>query len=582
MASKIQWRPWSKAAFEEAQSADKPILLRLSAVWCHWCHVMDQTSDVDPRAVALLNERYVPIRVDIDKMPDVRDRYNFGGYPTSAFLTPAGDILTGGTYIPPDRFVELLEAVDKAYRQRKAEIEQQLAEHRSHRPAAAPLDQATGLEKIARRIYDEATTAVLGLFDAEHGGFGSQPKFPQPSAVLLAIEAFRDTGGKEYETVARRTLDGMKSSELWDSEELAFFRYCVRSNWTEPHYEKMLETNAGLLSSYAAAYATFQDPTYRETLNDMRTYLERVLRDAKNGLFFGSQDADEEYYAKSRAERATRTPPFVDPVHYTDWNMMMVGGYCRAYRATGDPSWLAEAVRTSDSLMRLLERKGGGFFHFLRDGKPQTEGILSDQVHAISALLDVFELTGNERYLEAAIGAAQYAQSAMWDGKRSVFNDRAPGPEDLGLLREPHTNIVDNGVAAASFLRLEFHRPQKGFRATAEAVLRGQASAGERFGLFAAELALAALKILAPTLEVHVCGTPADAVASIAESAKIRAANVRILRSEGPWPGAATKLGKAPPPRSVFFCTEGACSRLYNFGEPFADDALRLLSAART
>src|SRR5687767_8993485 len=115
--SKIHWRDWGKKSFDEAERDGKPILLRLSAVWCHWCHVMDSTSDQEPRAIELLNTRYVPIRVDIDKMPDVRERYNFGGYPTSAFLTPGGDILTGGTYIPPEKFVELLEAVDAAYRE---------------------------------------------------------------------------------------------------------------------------------------------------------------------------------------------------------------------------------------------------------------------------------------------------------------------------------------------------------------------------------------------------------------------------------------------------------------------------------
>ena len=579
--SGIAWRGWGKEAFEEAKEKDRPILLRLSAVWCHWCHVMDNTSDKDPRAIALLNERYVPIRVDIDKMPDVRERYNFGGYPTSAFLTPGGDILTGGTYIPPEQFVDLLERVDNAYRERKSEILKQLEEHRAHHRAAPRPPPEGDPRTIAERLYDDATAAVLGLFDSEHGGFGSQPKFPHPAATILALRAHQDTGLKEYETVARRTLDAMKDSHMWDREELAFFRYCVRSNWTEPHYEKMMETNAGLLNAYATAYGAWRREQDLETMRDMRVYLERVLRDPKTGLFYGSQDADEEYYALPRAEREKRKAPFVDTTSYIDWTSMMVSGYAQAYRATGDGTWLEEAQRTLDSLVRLAFTKQRGFAHFVRHGKPERHGILSDQAYASRALLDIYELTGNPAYFEHAEAACKVARSTMWDPARLVYNDKAKQDDDLGLLAQPQSSIVENGVMADNLARLARHRPEGPYGLQFEELLRGHAGAGERFGLFASEFALAVLAWARPPVDVHITG-PADVVAeAVREAARIRAPGAIVTRSDQPWPASGEKLGKAPSSPSVFFCSDKACSRLYKVGEPFADDADRIVGRVK-
>ncbi len=579
--SAIKWRPWGKEAFQEAKNGDKPILLRLSAVWCHWCHVMDNTSDKEPRAIALLNERYVPIRVDIDKMPDVRERYNFGGYPTSAFLTPDGDILTGGTYIPPEQFVELLDRVDKAYREKRDEILKQLREHREHHKPAPKSPPEGDPRRIAERLYDDATVAILGLFDAEHGGFGSQPKFPHPAATILALRAHQDSGMKEYETVARRTLDAMKNSAMWDREELGFFRYCVRPDWSEPHYEKMLETNAGLLSAYAAAYGAWGREEDLATIRDMRVYLERVLRDPKTGLFYGSHDADEEYYALTRAEREKRKSPFVDTTSYTDWTSMMVSGYCEAYRSTGDTSWLRDAQRTMDSLLRVAFTKETGFAHFIRQGKSERHGILSDQVRGAGALLDVYEVTGISSYLEAAEAVCTVARSTMWDPARLVYNDRATQADDVGLLTQAQSSVVENGVMADNLARLARHRPDGPSALQFEELLRGHAGAGERFGLFASEFALAALAWARPPVDVHITGSLSEVAEAVREAARIRSAGAIVMRSDKPWPTAGEKLGKPPPSPSVFFCSEKACSRIYKLGEPFANDADRILGTVK-
>src|SRR5918912_193662 len=135
-AAEINWRPWSPSAFEEARAEDKPILLSISAVWCHWCHVMDETSYSDQHVIDLVNDRYVPIRVDNDVRPDVNQRYNMGGWPTTAFLTPQGDILTGATYLPPDQMADALAKVSSYYMQHKPEIVSKVLEGRKRARAA--------------------------------------------------------------------------------------------------------------------------------------------------------------------------------------------------------------------------------------------------------------------------------------------------------------------------------------------------------------------------------------------------------------------------------------------------------------
>jgi uncharacterized protein len=582
--SKIQWRPWSRQAFDEAQKHDKPILLRLSAVWCHWCHVMDATSDQDNRAVQLLNDKFVPIRVDIDQMPDVRERYNFGGYPTSAFLTPGGDILTGGTYIPPDQFVDLLERVSAAYKEQKDDILQQLrdheAQHAGHERGPAPA--ADDARELAETVWETTSASALVNFDPDHGGFGKQPKFPHSAATELALRAWQETGKKEYETIVRKTLEGMRNSALWDREEKAFFRYSVLRDWSEPHYEKMLETNAGLLANYAHAGAVLGRPDLVQVAKDSRDYLETVLRSKTTGLFHGSQDAHEEYYAMPLAQRKEHEAPYVDPTHYTDWNAQMIHAYFEAYAATGEPTWLREGLRALDALIRLLYVPSNGFLHHTRGDAPKVEGLFSDQAHAIRALLAGYELTGDAKYLDLAQATYATARANIWDDQRGSFRDKADRPDDLGLLRKPQSSIVDNGVMARNLVRLLAYAPRPEHEADLRRIFAAFAPLADRYGIFAAELGLAGLEWQRPLLQINVIGTPEQAGPLVRAASQVSHPNT-VLRRFDPKTGAAAAqaLGlsgvKAP---SVFACVGTACSRLYGPGENFGKDLERLVKAA--
>src|SRR5713226_2431397 len=281
-AHEIRWRGWSEGAFAEAGKLDRPILLSISAVWCHWCHVMDETTYSNSGVIDLINREYVPIRVDNDVRPDINQRYNMGGWPTTAFLTPSGDILTGATYLPADQMADALARVAGYYRTNQPEIANRVLEGRKR--AGSGVARSAGT--LADGIVDEVVEAVKNAYDPEYGGFGSAPKFPQTDAILLLLEQAQLDADPELRAMATHTLEMMATGGTYDPVEGGFFRYSTTQDWSVPHFEKMLEDHAGLVNALALA-------GLQEALDTTTGYLDRVLRDPVTGLYAGSQDADE-------------------------------------------------------------------------------------------------------------------------------------------------------------------------------------------------------------------------------------------------------------------------------------------------
>lgn len=580
--TQIAWQEWTPDVFRRAKTEDKPILLRLSAVWCHWCHVQDQTSDRVPEALRLIQERYVPVRVDIDKHPDIRERYNFGGFPTTAFLTPDGDILTGGTYIPPDAFPRLLEAVAEQYHTRKEEIQAQIEQHRQHEREheQAPLEELAEPDQAARNIVETVATSVLVNFDGDHGGFGQAPKFPHSAALEFALRRYQDTHEAEYATVVRKSLAAMAEGSLWDGEEKGFFRYSVTADWSEPHYEKMLEGNAGHLSTYGLAGGVLGDEASGRVARELAAYIERTLRNPDDGLFYGSQDADEHYYALPLAERRTKTAPYVDRTVYTDWAAMMIGAYFDAHQGLGDPRFLTEGVRSLESLLERMQDSPGALHHYAVGAKSAGSGHFSDHVYVLYALLRGHELSCRPDWLARAERLYTHVRATYWEASQRRFLDRAPSPDAIGRLARKQASIVENGVALRCLVRLHALTGNARYHEDAQALLSRFGPEAERWGIFASDLALGALEYARTPLEVNVVADEAERTRYVQEAARILYP-FTLLR-EWPLTEASQQAqkrgvtGLRPP--AAFLCRPGACSRLYRPGESFAEDARRLLS----
>jgi len=300
----VDWMPWGEPAFERARAEDKPILLDIGAVWCHWCHVMDRESYEDPETAALINELYVPVKVDRDERPDVDARYQRavqaltgqGGWPLTAFLTPEGDPFYGGTYFPP------ADAAGRpAFRRVLAEMASVWSDERERALRAAgslaerivPVAPERAESALSREIVSAGIEAYAGIFDVRAGGFGGAPKFPNPGALLLLLDRHLDTGEPWMERVVRDTLDGMARGGIHDQLGGAFHRYTVDARWLVPHFEKMAYDNGPLLEAYARAHAaTGEERWARVCAGVLRYYRELAPDLIAAGGFPASQDAD--------------------------------------------------------------------------------------------------------------------------------------------------------------------------------------------------------------------------------------------------------------------------------------------------
>jgi uncharacterized protein YyaL (SSP411 family) len=321
MHQPVQWHEWSPEVFLLAVQQDKPILLDIGAVWCHWCHVMDRESYEDPVLAQIINEHYIAIKVDRDERPDVDSRYQAavqaisgqGGWPLTAVLTPDGRPFFGGTYFPRDdrygrpgfeRVLRTLAEIWKSRREEALETAQSVLAAVEHGETFSGRASNLGPE-----LVNQLVAKTLSQWDPRYGGFGSQPKFPHPAAVdlLLDVAARGHEGAKK---VAISTLKKMAAGGIYDHLAGGFHRYSVDERWVVPHFEKMLYDNAELLKNYVHAFQTFVEPQFAYITRDIMRWMDHWLTDRTRGGFYASQDADisleddGDYFTWTREEAA--------------------------------------------------------------------------------------------------------------------------------------------------------------------------------------------------------------------------------------------------------------------------------------
>jgi uncharacterized protein len=319
MHQPIRWHEWGEEAFETAKRENKPILLDIGAVWCHWCHVMDRESYDDPEIAQIVNERFVAIKVDRDERPDIDSRYQVavqalsgqGGWPLTAFLTPDGKPYFGGTYFPPDEhygrpsFRRVLVAISDAYHEKNGDVTEQAKLVEGAIAHSESFAVKSG--DVSPRVVDEIVQAALKMFDGEHGGFGSAPKFPHPSVLDLLIDRYA-TGGAalrgtaegvrphastdEIRKVFTITLEKMARGGVYDQLAGGFHRYSVDERWVVPHFEKMSYDNCELLKNYVHGYQANGSEFFADVARDIIRWMDEWLSDRKHGGFYASQDAD--------------------------------------------------------------------------------------------------------------------------------------------------------------------------------------------------------------------------------------------------------------------------------------------------
>ncbi len=458
----VAWQPWGAEAFARARAERKPVLLCIATTWSESCDHMDRTSYADPSIAFLINDAFVPVRVDADRRPDVSERYSLGGWPTTAFLTPDGAVLGGGTYVDAERLPRVLEDVRAAF-QREAAVDRAMPQPVPHRVGGG---SAPDPDVLRARIFDE--------YDAEHGGFGTTAKFPHTAPLHLALALHRRSADPRLERIVTTTLDAMGWGGLYDEDAGGFFRYTASRDWGQPHREKTLDVNAQLLRIYVDAAEALHVARFGERAADVLRYAQDALADPDGG-WYGSQPA-----GHRDADRAL----------FADANATMASAVLRAAAVFDDAALRDVALESLERVLLACYRPGHGVAHYF-DGRAHVRGLLGDQVAMAVAQLDAFEATGNIVYEMMAEELAHYAARELWDADAGGFFDRAVDDKDVGLMRVRLKPFVTNCDAARMLHRLGASSGDAEFARLGDAALAAVAPAAAQQGPLAAHYVLA-------------------------------------------------------------------------------------------
>jgi len=391
-AAPIRWVPWSDAVFAQAKREHRFVLLDLEAVWCHWCHVMDEKTYANPKVIALMNARYIAVRVDQDSRPDLSNRYEDYGWPaTIMFNANGGEIVKRSGYIPPAEMTSMLQA-----------IIDDPSPGPSVRAEAVPQFGASDLSDALRKQLEARHRET---YDAKNGGWGVSHKYLDAPSVEYAIEK----DDSDNRRMARQTLDGERN--LVDPVWGGVYQYSTGGVWSEPHFEKIMSMQAGNLRVYALAYAKWRDPRDLATAQAIRRYLDTFLR-SPEGAFYTSQDADlvdgehaGEYFALDDAHRRAKGIPRVDKHCYARENGWAIQGLVTLAMASGDRTALDEARRAAECVYANLHRPDGGFNH------GDTGPFLGDTLAMGRASIALYAATHDGIWLQHAQEAASYIES---------------------------------------------------------------------------------------------------------------------------------------------------------------------------
>jgi hypothetical protein len=582
----VDWFPWGPDALARAKILDRPIFLSIGYAACHWCHVMERESFEDPATAAVLNDRFVSIKVDREERPDLDQVYmaavqamtGGGGWPMSVFLTPDGRPFYGGTYFPDEprhgmpSFRQVLEGVDRAWRDSRAEVEgagQRLVE------ALVAQNRIVAVSGDPTQAQLEAATAAIeASFDAQNGGWGHAPKFPQPMTIEFLLRRHVATGDARPLAMGRRSLDAMADGGIRDQLGGGFHRYSTDAVWLAPHFEQMLYDNAQLARAYLHAWALTGDARYRAVCEGVLGYMTRELTTA-DGAFAASQDADTEgvegltftwsaaevhevlgpdadlfatHYdvtaegnwegrtilrrttpeagdevearlgaARERllARRRERPQPARDDKALAAWNGLAIGAFAEAGRLLGEPRYVTAAARAADAILGGLLGDDGTLRRSWKDGRASGNGVLEDYTHLAEGLLALYEATFDERWFTTARALVDRVLDRFADPAGGYFDTADDHERLVTRPKDVQDNAVPSGnaMAALVLLRLAAWTGDGGYRAAAERAIRTVLPYAERYPTGFAQWLSAMDLALADVVEVAVVGEPGDAAA---------------------------------------------------------------------
>jgi len=544
--SLVQWRDWSRDTFAHARDADLPVLLVLEQFWCGLSRMLHVTAWNNPEIAAVLNSRFIPIRVDASRMPDVDRRFRASGWPALVFLTPDPRPIAASGFMPPDVLLNALQNVDRLYHSRTDEITERITEMEE------ALDrQRASLADGGRSPSPWMTTAILEKIrqsaDPDYGGFGDSPRFPQFDALELLLRLQRILADKSLLELVTQALDGMTQNGLYDWDMGGYFRMSDEPDWSSPSYEKLLTDQARHIRTSLWAFQATGDTEYREAAEGVLDYCRNSLYDPSRGVFANSQAADADFYLSGERQRRSLPAPEIDTTVFLGSNAQMLRSLYMAAPLLQDESLADMATRCLEALLLTLAPEGEFAFRY-SDGEPRVQGLLGDQVDLGLALLDAYQHTGVVRYLTRAAALADMIDERLSDSRRPGYFD-AEDPGGLRQLGLRDKCYEENMQLSVFFSTLGWLQGDTAWLDRARSALSGFTGLLERLGVESAAFGLGLLQAFSEPLLVDIaCGHGLEQAQSLIVQAVIRTtgplALVRWVEPADGTPPVAVRRGE--------------------------------------
>jgi len=569
-ADKITWRPWTDDIFKIAQKDKRLVILDLEAVWCHWCHVMEEKTYSDPKVIELINKKYLAVRVDQDARPDLSRRYEKYGWPaTIVFDWNGKELAKRSGYMPPDVMASLLQA---------------FIDDPSPGPSvvAEPALVAAESPFLPKGLKDEMRARYGAAWDKDKGGWGFIHKYIQADTLELALKGAIAKDKEDLRKV-KVTLDlGFK---LLDPAWGGFYQYSTGGDWKEPHFEKILSIQTDNMRLYAQAYALTNNKKYLKASTEVYRYLTSFLT-SPEGTFYTSQDADlvqgehsEAFFKLNDAKRRKQGIPKVDTHVYAQENGWVIESLTTVYAVTGDAKYLDGAKKAATWITQNRSLGGGGFRH---DEKDVAGPYLGDTLAMGRAFLAIYGVTGDRDYLARARQAADFIDEKF----NHNVGDKRVGyatsmPASAQLVPQP---VRDENVSLARFTNLLHHYSgDPKYRAMAEQAMTYLAARDVAMQIPTAGPLLADIEVTKAPVHVTVVGpkNSPEAKALFAAALKLPDSYRRLEwwdKSEGAMPNADVQYPELKKP-AAFVCTDRRCS-LPLFGPKELRGKVELLAKA--
>ena len=489
----VNWYPWSDEAFAVAKKTNKPIFLSIGYSTCHWCHVMEKESFADPEIAKLMNEAFVSIKVDREERPDLDSVYlavtraltGDAGWPNNVLLTPDGKPFFAASYIPKEKFRALIPRLSSMWleqRERVVANAEMITRTLQAKPVAGDALGADVLTKGYRQLASR--------FDATHGGFLPDPKFPTPHHLMFLLRYWHRTKDAKSLEMAETTLRAMRKGPLWDARDGGFHRYSTNADWSEPHYEKMLYDQALLALAYLEAYQATRKEEYAKTAREVFTYVLRDLR-APSGAFYAAMDADEAYYRGKKAAKPGRDEKII-----ADWNGLMIAALAYGANVLDEPKYAEAATRAADAVVAKRRR------------------FLDDSAFLVWGLLNLYEATFDIRHLETAIALNDEATRLFRDSSGRFYITPADAEALLVRPREVGDGAIPSGnsVQLMNLVRLSRITANETYEKQADEILRTASDEVTLAPVAATHLLNALDFTLGPSFEVVLAGDDVEAM----------------------------------------------------------------------